>query len=474
MNCWPMTCLPWHCLHGDLVKYFSAKVEGARAIADSASALGSKLEITPGEDYPLPYEDDQLHWFFQESQVSVQQTETTEEKLVVRTISGMEVAALSPRNSENTLALKHRIQEQEGTSVFIQQLVQEGRILQDRDIVGKEPLFMVRMPKKMMLIASLHSDLRAYDLESGEAMRVVPVRSLRLSCILANWESARCFTGSADGAVRVWDCNSCECLGVLTGLQGKISALSSDQQDRLIATSEAGTLRVYEIKELGSGQVITKKSQEWQIAVHNRVALSVDWDRSLALVSGESKKENFHQVVAYDLQKDTSCKRLWSWRLFGANPTLEVDWATSQCITVPGSKFIELRGIESKAQQTPKQFAHSRLNRKGLLSVDWANSRVLFIAKPFALELWSLTSCQMMLSIKDYSLEIVENISLDVDWSLSVPRAITCRTYIDWELVAGEVFIQHWDIEEKGEQKSVTASHPWIGGFDIQAAVAQL
>lgn len=472
MNCGPMTCLPWQCLHGDWVKYFSGKGEGAWAVV--AAAFGGKQEIAPVDNHSPAGEDDQLHWFFQESLVPVQQTETSKEKLVVRTISGMEVASLSPRQNENTLALKHRIQEQEGTSVLIQQLVQDGRILQDRDVVGSEPLFMVRMPRKMMLIASLHSDLRAYDLESGEALRVMPVRSLRLSCLVANWESARCFTGSADGAVRVWDSNSCECLGVLTGLQGRVSAISSDQKDRLIATSEAGTLRVYEIKELGSGQVITTKTQEWQIAVHNKVVLAVDWDRSLALVSGENMQHGFHQVVAYDLQNIKSCKRLWSWRLFGATPTIEVDWATSQCITVPGGKFIELRGIESLAEQTPEQFAHSRLNRKGLLSVDWANSRLMFVAKPFALELWSLTSCQMMLSIKDYSSEIVENISLDVDWSLSVPRAITCRTYIDWENVAGEVFIQHWDIEEKGEQKSVNASHPWIGGFDIQAAVAQL
>jgi len=64
--------------------------------------------------------------------------------------------------------------------------------------------------------------------------------------------------------------------------------------------------------------------------------------------------------------------------------------------------------------------------------------------------------------------------SLDVNWALPVPQAIICRHYVDWELVAGEVCIQHWELREGGESRTVCADHPMVGGFDIVAAVADV
>eukprot|EP00930_Biecheleria_cincta_P032447 TRINITY_DN22521_c0_g1_i1.p1 TRINITY_DN22521_c0_g1~~TRINITY_DN22521_c0_g1_i1.p1 ORF type:complete len:457 (-),score=80.84 TRINITY_DN22521_c0_g1_i1:79-1449(-) len=455
MSCWPLQCV---------LKSFTAGHEAVEARGTSGLPDPLHADVEEDETYSAP----PYHWFFQESQLATRQDEKKEERLLVRAISGAEIVALSPRNRENAGALKTRIHKEEGTAVFMQQLVQGGRILDDKDVVSNEPLILVRMPRKRMLIASLHCDLRAYDLETGAAMRVVPVRSLRLSCMVVDWENARCFTGSADGAVRVWDVHRSECLGTLPGLQGKVSTIASDEQDRLLAVSEAGTLRIWKIQEMGSGKVVSTASQEWQISVSGKVALSVDWQHSLALVSGE-KETLEHHVAAYDLQ---TCTCLWTFRLSSATPTLLADWVGQRCVVAPGRRFLELRSLEAAVRESPAQFANDRLHYKGLIRVDWEKDLVMFVAAPFALELWSLQSFEMLHSVRDISGDGVEIVSLDVDWSQTVPRAITCRTYVDWELVAGEVCIQHWDLQD-GDIKNVSAEHQFIGGFDIVAAIAQ-
>jgi len=353
----------------------------------------------------------------------------------------------------------------------MQKLIQGDRILDDKDIVGTDDLLLVRMPRKRMLVASLHADLRSYDLETGSAMRVMPSSNLRLSCMLVDWETARCFTGSANGIVRVWDVFSNNILGTLPGLQGKVSAIASDENNRLLAASENGALRFWVLLEKGSGEVTATDTHEWEIEVSGPVALSVNWQHPLALVSGENKKWQA-LVVAYDLR---TYQPLWSWRLPGPTPALVVDWPTQRCLVSPGRQCLELRGVEAATTMKPKQFAHERLDRKGLFNVDWANDLVIFAAKPFGLELWSLSTFQVLHRLSDGSAgNGVDIISMDVDWSQEgAPRAITCRTYIDWELVAGEVCIQHWDMQEGGEITNVPAEHPLIGGFDIVAAIAQ-
>jgi WD40 repeat protein len=412
-----------------------------------------------------------LHWFFQWDQVSTQEKEKADEPLLVRAISGAEVVSLPPRSGEQASALKQRICEAEGTAVFMQQLVQEGRLLNDRDIVGREPLVLVRMPRKRILLASLHFDICPYDLETGSTMRMVSSQSLRLSCMVADWENARCFSGSNDGAVRVWDTHSTKCLGSLPELRGRVTAIVSDQQNHLIAASKAGTIRIWEILEKGSGEVIAKTTQEWNVEVSGKVTMSVDWERSTALLSGDN--DQFQSVImAYDLRTKSS-KPLWTCRIPGTTPVLLGNWTANTYMIAPGHQFLEIRSMDVVNQKGTKQFAHQRLHRSGLVNVDWASDRVMFVSVPFGLELWSLSTFEMLHCFRDWSGDNAEVVSLDVDWSQEVPRAITCRTMIDWELVAGEVRIQTWDIQEKGDNQSIIADHPMIGGFDVVAAVAQ-
>jgi len=110
---------------------------------------------------------------------------------------------------------------------------------------------------------------------------------------------------------------------------------------------------------------------------------------------------------------------------------------------------------------------------RGLLRADWAGGRLLVVAEPYALELWSLRTFELMHRLRDHGGDGMEVVSLDVDWTLPVPQAIVCRHYVDWELVAGEVCIQHWELCEGSQPRNVCADHPVVGGFDVVAAAAQ-
>lgn len=436
------------------------------------AADGSLVSDDPSEPNEV-----QTHWFFHELQTPAEEKKAKLEPLVVRSISGATIVALSPRTGENAAALKRRIQEKEGTAVFVQKLVQDGQILCDADVVKKKELYLVRVPRKKMIIASLHADLRAYDLETGIAMRVVPSVQLRLSCMIVDWENGRCFTGSSDGTVRVWDVHSCECLGKLAGVGGKIAALASNdpasnEQPLVIAAATTGILKCWSLRETGSGAVEGESFNEWETDVRGDVAASIDFKRMWAVVSGETEQSQ-PLVAAYDLKNGD---RLWAWRLPLCSQMIFCDWDTRQCLMAPGNSFLELRSLRALAAEEfkPKRFAYERLYLKGrLVNVDWASNRVVFVASPFALELWSLLDCKMLFSICDPSGDGLDIISLDVDWSQDTPRAITCRTYMDWELVAGEVCMQQWDLQENGDVKNTVADHPLIGGFDVVAAVAQ-
>jgi len=471
-----MACLQLSCFQGIL----------QAATAATSSPVDDQIQQPPAvhvEDDPAeqqPTVDDYAvaranqHWFFSWDQVCTQEKEKPKEPLVVRAMSGAEVVSLSPRSGEQAASLKQRICEKEGTAVFMQQLVQGGKVLDARDTVGhEEPLVLVRMPRKRMLLCSSHFDLCPYDMETGASMRMISAKSLRVSCVLPDWENARCFTGSADGAVMCWDVYTMECLGSLQGMQGAVSSLASDCISRLIAVSRRGTLRVWHFAEKASRGVDAKSSDEWEIDVSGKVQVNVNWEALTALVCGVDDRLQ-PTVACYDLQGG-KCKLLWSCPIPGTSPVLLADWSKKLCMIAPAHQFLELRGIgtHGSACSTIRQFAHERLHRSGLVRADWASMRVVFVAEPFALELWSLETCQMLLTLRDDSGYNADIICLDVDWSQTDPRAITCRTLIDWEWVVGEVTIQKWDLHEDGDYDKVVAAHPMIGGFDIVCATGQ-
>jgi len=481
MNCWPLDCLRGLGLKRlesipsttvanvvDGSHFLSAGSEQLQAVEDRAEM---ERQITESEaDLDWYLHGGQVHG----GEVASQQSAAPPEPLMVRAISGASVASLSPRSSEQAGALKVRIHKKEGTAIFMQKLVQGARVLKDTDIVSQDdPVVLVRMPRKRILIASLHSDLRSYDMDSGAAMRVIPAVQYGLSCMAVDWENARVFTGSSTGVVQIWDVYSNNILGTLRGLQKKVSAVVSNNKhvgegSILLAACESGAFRIWTLQE-NSSQVTATKFHEVQTKVRGHMAVSVDWQRSLALVSGEN--EHWHSVVvAYDIDKRES---LWSWRLPGMIAELVVDWETQQCIFAPRQQWLELRGIEVLAKKAPTQFAWERLDRKGLFSVDWPNALVIFVAKPFGLELWSLSTFEIVHRLNDASGVGADIVSLNVDWSQSVPRAITLRTYMNFETVQGEVCVQDWDMEDDGSIKNIYAEHPLVGGFDIIAAVAQ-
>eukprot|EP00404_Azadinium_spinosum_P039755 CAMPEP_0180648502 /NCGR_PEP_ID=MMETSP1037_2-20121125/51008_1 /TAXON_ID=632150 /ORGANISM="Azadinium spinosum, Strain 3D9" /LENGTH=449 /DNA_ID=CAMNT_0022673333 /DNA_START=103 /DNA_END=1452 /DNA_ORIENTATION=+ len=449
-----MSCWPPHC---DLGGCFSLLSAGAPQLRWSTT------QAPPASMQPEA-ESTQWSWEFQTDQdadldLGMNKSSGGQLELSVTTMSGAAVAALPLVAGEIAAALKRRIQQVEGTAPYMQKLVQGGKVLGEADVISSDPVVLVRVERKKCIVASVHTDLRLYDLETGDAMRSTSSLNLRLSCLLADWENARCFSGSADGVVRVWDTCTGRCLQTLLGHMDLVCSLCVEigggaDGDRILAGALDGSIRIW----------------------------------PLELLAGTTMAGEFSQtprLVAYDLTmtsrvtgSDAGCECLWTFCLEeGPVPVLEADWALQQCLLSPGGSFLELRNLQSTpaGELLVGKFGPSRPHPRGLVRVDWEGRRVLVVVEPFALELWSLSTFELLHRFRDASGDGTEIVSLDVDWSFAVPRAITCRHYVDWELVAGEVCIQHWNIEEGGgSMKQVSADHPVVGGFDIVAVVAQL
>eukprot|EP00747_Dinoflagellata_sp_TGD_P194463 gnl/TRDRNA2_/TRDRNA2_61890_c0_seq1.p1 gnl/TRDRNA2_/TRDRNA2_61890_c0~~gnl/TRDRNA2_/TRDRNA2_61890_c0_seq1.p1 ORF type:complete len:482 (-),score=58.33 gnl/TRDRNA2_/TRDRNA2_61890_c0_seq1:63-1472(-) len=401
-----------------------------------------------------------------------------ERKMVsVMAMSGATVATLPVQPRGDLIAtVKQRVRELDGTPLHMQKIVCNGEVLRDSHLVfGGEPLVLVRIQRKRAIIASVHADFRTYDIETGEAMRSANSESLRLTCIATDWEQARCFSGSADGTVRVWDIERGECTRTLLGNQSSVCALCTDLSSKILAAAEDGTLKIWSLDDASHVTPLAVAT-----GARGKMMVSVDWSHFVAVVVGEwlydgAPRWGFRAAVAgYDLSSGGS---LWSVQLAsGPSPVLELDWQRQRYVIAPGGGQLELRhlGAGSTAQPLSVQrFGPPRCHKRGLVRTDWEESRLLALVEPFALEMWSLLTLERLLCLRDPLGDGTEIVSLDVDWSCAVPRAITCRTYVDWVNVVGEVCIQHWDLEENGACRKVSADHPLVGGFDIVAVSAQ-
>mmetsp|Transcript_26579 Transcript_26579/g.76577 ORF Transcript_26579/g.76577 Transcript_26579/m.76577 type:complete len:462 (-) Transcript_26579:137-1522(-) len=387
-------------------------------------------------------------------------------RLRITTMSGQEVACLPVCQGESCGSLKRKIHQAEGTAIYMQKLIQAERVLRDDDLLSPElPVVLVRVQRKMAVVASIHSDLRFYDLESGEAIRSASSQNLRLTCLTADWESSQCFSGSADGAVRVWDTCTGECLQVLRGHRQGVCVLCAGG-DSLLAGACDGLLLAWQLAG-GAPDARVRTGARGQLLVE------VDWPRATALVAGEGPRR--HGVAAYSLAQGSS---LWALPVDGGPPTaLSVDWLSGRCLVATGTRSLEVWGLADaggEGRLLVGKFGPQRLHPRGLVSTDWCGDRVLTIAEPYALEVWSLRSLERLHRLRDPCGDGTTIVSLHANWSLPVPHAIVCRHYIDWELVAGEVCIQHWDIQDAGDVRSVCAHHPMVGGFDIVAVAAHV
>jgi len=245
--------------------------------------------------------------------------------------------------------------------------------------------------------------------------------------------------------------------------------LVSDLGDRVLAGAVNGSLRLWSVT---GAQLLAHVETE----ARGQFLASVDWSRSLVLLAGECGLE--HRVVAYDL---AACASVWSFCLQEA-PTLAlaVDWAKQRCLLAPRGVQLELRALGGDRRPcgdllaSPAKFEAQRLHPRGLIRVDWPSDRALVFVEPYALELWCLQRLEPLQRFRDPGGDGTEVVSLDVNWTAPVPQAAVCRHYIDWELVAGEVCIQQWDVQEGGTARNVCADHPMVGGFDIIDAVAQV
>lgn len=395
-----------------------------------------------------------------------------QQELQIITMSGVVVANLLWLPSESTVSLKRRIQKAEGTSPHVQKLIQGGKILQDSDIVHPGvPVSLVRVQRKIAIFASVYSDLRFYDVETGEAMRSHAALNLRLACLKADWSNVRCFTGSCDGTVRVWDTCTGECLQTFEGDGHCVSMVSSDNEDRLLAATSSGLVQVWSLKS-GKCQAHVKTEARGQFLV------CVNWPRS-RLEDGIVSVAWLDAVATYNLKTGA---KVWSLNLASTGViAFNADWESHRCLVAyrSGTQRLELRRLGGTPPATAKSmdrnvqsFGPASLDPQGLICVDWESERALMVVQPYALELWSISKRELLCRLRDSGGDGTELVSLDVNWT-SVPQAIIVRHYIDWELVDGQTSIQHWEVAEGARPHNVIAEHPTIGGFDVVAAAAQ-
>jgi len=393
---------------------------------------------------------------------------TPKQELQVTTMSGTAVASLPWLPNESAISLKRRIHKAEGTSPHVQKLIQGGKILQDSDAVHPgHPVSLVRVQRKIAIFASVYSDLRFYDVETGEATRSHAALNLRLACLAADWSNVRCFTGSCDGTVRVWDTCTGECLQTFEGDGHCVSVVSSDNEDRLLAGMSNGLVQAWSLK---SG----KRQAHVETEARGQFLASVNWPRwtvSLAWLD---------TVVAYNLKTGA---KLWNLSLAWTSIiAFQADWGSHRCLIGyrEGPHRLELRSLGGTPPATAKaldlstpSFGPASLDPKGLICVDWESERALMVVQPYALELWSICKQELLCRLRDSGGDGTELVSLDVNWTPSVPQAIIVRHYIDWELVDGQTSLQHWEVAEGACPHNVIAEHPTIGGFDVVASAAQ-
>jgi len=313
----------------------------------------------------------------------------------------------------------------------------------------------------------VYSDLRFYDVETGEATRSHAALNLRLACLAADWMNVRCFTGSSDGTVRVWDTCTGECLQTFEGNGHCVSVVSSDNEDRLLAGMGNGLVQAWSLR---SGKCQARVETE----ARGQFLICVNWPRWIVILAW------LDAVAAYNLKTRT---KVWSLNLASTGVVaFNADWASHRSLVAyrEGPQRLELRSLGGAPPATAKamdcsvtSFGPASLDPKGLVCVDWESERALMVVQPYALELWSISKQEMLCRVRDPGGDGTELVSLDVNWS-SIPQAIIVRHYIDWELVDGQTSLQHWEVAEGARPHNVIVEHPTIGGFDVVAATSQL
>jgi len=387
--------------------------------------------------------------------------------VAVISMTGAHIAKLPLYANETVAELKVRIENIEGTQAKSQRLIQAGRLLSDVDEVqSREPVMLFRMQRKMAISTGSQKTpadtyaIRLRDLETGEQLQMLQT-AIHVSSLAVDWDNLRCFSGSADGTIRVWDLASDRCVHVLSGHPCWICGLCPDYETRLASICQEGVLKLWDLREgLQQLSVQTSKGKHMQ--------MSVNWPHMLAMVAS-----GFSATV-YNLLTGNTCHTLaTSLRLVGfdwhehrtAGRALFIcplDFSSNerqrqgmlQLWTVEAARPEDLMPVEadggsSQVQEFGQDCALAA-------SADWSSERVVVaIGRPTryfsaagsfrrlsadGLQVWSLSTLTLLYSLGDRSFE--PPMTLNVNWESARCRAITSH-----EDVGGSTRFVFWDFE---------------------------
>lgn len=385
------------------------------------------------------------------STLADRQSEDGKAQVTVTSLAGGLIASLPFRANEMAVELKSRIEKVDGTSAKSQKLIQGRRLLADSDEVHiREPVTLVRMQRRMAISAGSDRAIRFHDLETGEQLKVIR-GTTHISCLAVDWQYLRCFSGGADMAVRVWDLRSGQCLHMLTGHTGWVCALYPDPEDeRLVSICQEGLLKLWSLSDgIEQSSIQTPKSKDMQV--------SVNWAHMLVMVANDVC------ATVYELASGMS-----QYSLSTAATLIDFHWPTD---SVTG-RALFLVPLDFSINDIESQGAMQLWNVSDSCSmehefgrgcawvacVNWERERVVVaVGRPtrywwsagtfrklqaVGLQLWSLSSLQLLQTLGNGLFDAPR--SLNVDWEMSKPSAMTCH---EDGLLGDPIRFMHWDFE---------------------------
>jgi WD40 repeat protein len=132
---------------------------------------------------------------------------------------------------------------------------------------------------------SLDGALRVWDLETGECLKVLEGHAGPVISVALHADGRRAVSGSGDGTLRIWHLGTGECLKVLEGHRGIVStvALSADGR-RAVSGSHDKTVRVWDLRADKCMKILeghTDTVETVSLSADGSRVVSGSWDCSL-------------------------------------------------------------------------------------------------------------------------------------------------------------------------------------------------
>jgi len=183
----------------------------------------------------------------------VEWPEEARERVVALTrLSGEEVLVAEVREGDIVETLQRRAAELLGHPLPLVKLAHAGRVLSAEEpaeeLLGRAVDVIAVAPTPMAISGSEDGALRVWDLTTMECVGELAGHEGVVWCAAADFLAQRALSGSLDCTLRLWDIGRMACHGVLTGHSGAVVSLSADfPRQRAASGSDDGTVRIWNL-----------------------------------------------------------------------------------------------------------------------------------------------------------------------------------------------------------------------------------